>query len=278
MALPTFVCHNLFQCFATKHVDLPHETKRLYTSDGQFDPESVRPFETVFVKTDLLDLFLSRFRGGIKVPFVLVTGHSDLSPSESAFMRIANDPGIVRWGAMNCPVETYKLACLPIGLSEPDRPIGDQVVVRRLAEAAAAMPAKKARVALPHFGGTHPLRSILARPEVQTHPAVEIVPKTSFEEYLAQVAECAYCICARGNAIDCHRVYECVLVRTVPIYIGDSVPAAYRRLPVIVLHPSSVDELVETLDDLPRAPAPSDPSWEQAIELLRAEDALTKWC
>ena len=278
MELPAIVCNNIWQAFADRHVDAPHETQHLYAFDGFFNAEDVKPFETVFVKTDLLDSFIRVLRPRIRGPFQLITGHSDLSPSDFAIHRVMNDPGIVRWAAQNCTVETYKLSCLPMGLSEPDRAIGDQSIFVRASLRAAALPSKRAEVALPYTGSTHPMRTMLARAEVTEHPLVDaFTSKLPLEEYLDRVADCAYCLCPRGNAIDCHRVYESILMRTVPIYIGDAVPACYRRLPVLVLHPASLDGLLDLLASLPPAPPPDHPSWARAIDMITSENALQKW-
>ena len=276
--LPPLLCHNVWQAFCAHHVDDPDENGHHLYRLERFSADAVRPFERVFVKTDHLDAFLKTVRCTIPVPFVLVTGHSDLCPSDFALARVMTDPGIVRWYAENCAVETFKLSAIPRGLAEPHARHGDQMAVLR-ANARAGTRPKRRVAALPIERPDHPMAAILDRREVRDHPRVDCAQgPTTFEAYLDHIASSEYCICVRGPSIDCHAVYEALMVRTVPIYIGSSVPAVYRRLPVIVLQPGGIDALLSLLDDLPAAPAPGDPIWSSAAELMQTADALNKWC
>lgn len=247
-----FVCNNFWQSIAQHHVDLPHETAHLYTP-APFSPGDVRPGDRVFVKTDLLDLFVRLLLPRIGAPFVLITGHSDLTPGVAAAEKIERHPLITAWFAVNVSAPLGpKTVALPLGLSEPDRPIGDQRVVRRCmaasAAAASAAAASSARkVFFPATGATHPMRAALTG---LRHPA--LVPATGslgYEEYLTELGRHAYALCPRGNGIDVHRVYEAVLMRTVPIVFTDVVPAAFERfpgLPVLIAH--TMAELEGILD------------------------------
>lgn len=269
---PRLVCNNFWQTLARHHLDLPHDTAHLYSPrDGPFLPEDVVPDDVVFVKTDLLDFFVAHALPRVRCRFVLVTGHSDLTPSPGAADAVLRDPRVVRWLAQNvvvdddghAPAHHPKLTHIPIGLSEPDRPFGNQGVVEEcMARVAAVADLRDPRVFFPAAGPTHPLREALAHVH---HPNLaRCSDRLSFRDYLARLGAHAYALCPRGNGPDVHRVHEAILMRTVPIYVSDVVPALFARLPVVVVR--SVEALRRVLDSPPLAPDQVD--WDAAQRYL----------
>jgi hypothetical protein len=280
-----FVCNNFFQTLAKHHIDLPHETPHLYDL-RDFNPAEVRAYDAIFVKTDLLDDFVRDIRKFVNVPFHLITGHSDLTPSDAASEAIMRDPGIVSWRAQNVAFETFKLKALPMGLTEPSRPFGDRYIVQRAFRKFSDPNFVKAdKIAVTHASDTHPIRSALNAivdgfkfrfPSEMTLAGGE---RLGYDKYLDFLGEHKYALVPRGNAIDCHRVYECVLTRTVPVLVTDSPPAFYSKLPVIILQPGPNDGLDDMIEkflmkmrcgNLP--PYPSDEEWTKYADILRTSN------
>lgn len=283
-----YACNNFYQSIASHHVDAPHETPHLYEL-RQFAPQLIRPNDVVFVKTDFLAVFLDNLRQFISSPFHLVTGHSDATPSEEAIQRVLSDPLVISWRAQNTPIEAFKLTALPMGLPEPTRSFGDQSTVAAAA-ATAQFRTKRPALAVPACLPTHPLRS-MASAAVEALSAraefkgmIAIAPeRATLSHYLDFLAGYEYALCVRGNAIDCHRVYEAILVRTVPVYVGTVIPAFYNRLPVIVIqiNDNAGSEDVEAalarfLADVVEGrapPLPSSAEWDRYAALLEARPA-----
>lgn len=280
-----FVCNNFFQTLAKHHYDAVHETPHLYDMHD-FDPSEVRAYDTVFVKTDLLDSFLGRVRPLVRAPFRLVTGHSDLTPSDDATELIMRDPGIVSWKAQNVSFETFKLSSIPMGLSEPSRPFGNQDVVNRAVEKFSDPAFVKAdKIVVPNSSPTHPIRAavndVVDRLKDRFSQEMKVLEnvRLGYGDYLDSIGAYKYCLVVRGNAIDCHRVYECVLARTVPVLISDGAPAFYKNLPVIVLQPGPNDDLERVVEkfllkirlgELP--PLPTEEEWKRYADILRTDN------
>jgi hypothetical protein len=270
----TFLCNNFWQSVAQHRVDLPHETKHLYTPEP-FVPENVRDGQTVFVKTDLLDLFCAKLLPRIRARFVLITGHSDLSPSHDAMAVLHADSRVARWYAKNATWADHKTIPIPLGLSEPDRDIGNQEAMRRAVRQAAAQHAtqqraKQCSVFCPSVSPTHPLRAMLQ--DVHHPMLARSDARLSFEDYLHALAGYKFVLCPRGNGIDVHRVHEAILVRTVPIYVSDQVPLVFRDLPVIVVQ--SIPHLRQVLDGLANSMAWDSVDWDAAQKYMHV-DALS---
>lgn len=260
-----FLCNNFWQSLAQHHVDLPHETQHLYDA-SPFVPEDVRDGDVVFVKTDLLDLFCGRLLRRITARFVLITGHSDLSPSDDARAVLHLDARVLRWYAANATWRDHKTIPIPIGLSEPDRPIGDQRQVQ--AQVLARAHAHEGRLCKALFPAMDINCDVRAELQHLRHPElVRSETKQPYGQYLATLAKHRFALCPRGGGIDVHRVHEAILVRTVPIYISDYVPVLFGDLPIVVVQ--SIPHLTRVLDNLHEvAKAFETVDWEEVQKYL----------
>lgn len=259
-AAPRWVCNNLWQTRARYHVDLPHETKPLCVHTPLLDPTAVSDGQVLFVKTDLLDLFVAAALPHVRAKgIVLITGHSDLSPSAyaTAVIHAASKRNVIKkWYAVNLQLATRVARPLPLGLAEPDRPHGDQAAVA--AAAACQQNTKLPSVLVTPHSPSHPVRRIV---DAFDHPRlVRTQCSDSYESYLNTLARYSYVLCPRGNGIDVHRVYEAILMGTVPIYVSeDTPPAIYASLPVVVC--CAPEALYRTLSCLPDTPPFTAAQW-----------------
>jgi hypothetical protein len=260
-----FISYNYWQTLANHHLDRvsEHGVAHLYPHPENayawsFDPADVRDGDVVFVKTDFLNFFVETMMPRIREPFALITGHSDLTPSDSCAKTILENPFVYRWLAMHVAARNShpKLTHLPIGLAEPDSPVGDQRIVRECMEKTRGIQ-KKRGVFVPPMGNSHPSRSTLPDHPMMIRSSFD--RRLPFRDYLEKIAEYEYVLCPAGNGIDVHRVYEALLMRTVPVYVARDgmVPGAYADLPVVVVH----DDI-----DLPESPPSVD--WERIEKML----------
>ena len=249
-----FLSYNFWQTLADHHLDRlsEHGTMHLYRHPRNayrwsFEPKDVEDGDVVFVKTDFLDFFVANMLPYIRTSFTLIT------PSIACTETILDNVNVCRWMAMHMSIHHPKLTHIPIGLAEPDSPIGDQRIVQ---ECMTKHVDKKPGVFVPPMGASHPVRS---RIDALDHPMLirSATTHLPFCEYLKKVAEYTYVLCPVGNGLDIHRVYEALLMKTVPIYVANEgiVPGMYIHLPVIVV--DTVDDVSRVLDSLRTAPRPS---------------------
>jgi hypothetical protein len=246
-----FITYNLWQVFADHHIDWPHQTKHLYTP--RTDARIVSKGDIIFVKTDILNEFCDTIVPKLTVPCTILTGHSDHTPSARAWDAIHRCPAITTWLAMHLARESPKATCIPIGFTEPDRPHGDQCIIRAAMDVSRKRDEttgkRRSSVLFPATSNTHPIRTELRN--VSHIRIVHMHESCSFKDYLDEMSKHAYVICPRGNGIDVHRVYEALAVGTVPIYVShDDPPGCYATLPIIVVKGGS-KQLLNLLDELP---------------------------
>jgi hypothetical protein len=219
---PTHLCYNRLPLLANSVYDANYNGSGVTVQHSYplRDPPVLG--DCVFVKTDYLDWFLENRT--FTSPITLVTGISDLSPSESACEKILTNPNIKRWIGCNITVSDPKIYKLPIGVGEPERPNGNHEELVRLHESRISWEEKSDTVCIPFHGNTHGSRSL--------EPTL---PKLPFNEYMTEIGKHKFVVSMRGNGLDTHRVCEILLMGSVPVLLHSGLDDMYEQFPCLLV-------------------------------------------
>jgi hypothetical protein len=178
-----------------------------------------------FCKTDFLDEFFARHAP--RTSFVLFSANSDY-PIDARYERYLRRRSLRAWFAMNVELNHRKLHPIPIGIADPHWPHGDTAAMKRVQR----LPAPKTRLFDTSF-------SLATNPEVRRYcveqTGLSVTPPRPFEEYLRELSGAYFCISPRGNGLDCHRTWEALYLRTVPVVTRSVLTDRHPDLPMIVL-------------------------------------------
>ena len=178
-----------------------------------------------FCKTDFLDEFFALHEP--RSPFVLFTGNSDY-PIDVQYGRYLRRRRLTAWFAMNVELDHPKLHPIPIGIADPHWPHGDTAALKRVQRS----PAPKSRLFDTSF-------TVATNPGVRGYcveqTGLAVTPPVAFEEYLRGISTSYFCVSPRGNGLDCHRTWEALYLRTVPIVTRSILTDRHPDLPMIVL-------------------------------------------
>ena len=283
-----FVCYNFWPCLADFHLDVDYDKHELCTPFYRYNPihpDSMRDNDLVFVKTDLLPLFMNTIRPHIRTTYRLLVAVSDMSPSNVHITALVNDTQCTNVYATNVVQQHPKITPLPIGFAEPLRPNGDVTMLRRRF-VGRWRSHKDVDLLVRHFNETHRSRhqqlSQLSR--LYGHKRFstivrlqESVPPEEMHTYLGRAR---FALCLRGNGLDTHFVYECIVNECVPLIWQSptdpdpSLPL-YDDMPCILFR--DPDELSLSKDRLDVAYDTID--WDvEKIKLLREHYKYLKSC
>jgi hypothetical protein len=178
-----------------------------------------------FCKTDRLDELFRCLAPGTEL--VLFTHNSDRAV-DAELGSYLDHPGLKAWFATNVALQDGRVRAIPIGIANPHWPEGDGAALHRVQ--AAALP--RTRLFDASF-------SVHTNPDERGHCIAETglapSPPRPFEPYLAQLASAYFCVSPRGNGIDCHRTWEALYLRTIPVVTRSPLTEHHRDLPLIVL-------------------------------------------
>ena len=219
---PRHMCYNRLPLLANVVYDINYIGTGVIPQHTYPQKDSFSKGDIVFVKTDYLSWFLDNRK--VDVPITLVTGVSDKSPTSEECRRVLANPNIRKWIGCNILRSDPKIIKLPIGVGEPERMNGNHETLVRLHSHRVPWPEKKNDVCIPYHGSTHLSRDL--KPTL---------PKLEFEDYMREISDHKFVVCYRGNGVDTHRVYETLLMGSVPILEHSGLDDMYSQWPCFIV-------------------------------------------
>ena len=159
---------------------------------------------------------------------------------------ILNHPQVTVWYTQNYDgsLTHSKLKPLPIGLDlhyNPDLKVHDNRWDRKLADllkAAADAPqpaARSATVLCDVLSITHPSRREMKNVLQNVSHVHFTTERVKFATAMRTYSQHRFATSPRGNGIDCHRTWELLTLRTIPIVLSSSIDPLYKGLPVVIV-------------------------------------------
>jgi hypothetical protein len=219
---PRHICYNRLPLLANIVYDINYAGTGVSPQHTYQYKEDLSRGDVVFVKTDYLTWFLDNRK--IDTPITLVTGVSDLSPTSEECRRILANPNITKWIGCNILRSDPRIIKLPIGVGEPERVNGNHETIMRLHSERIPWSEKTKDICIPYHGSTHTSRD-----------GASTLPKLGFEEYMREISKHAFVVCHRGNGVDTHRVYETLLMGSVPVLEHSGLDDMYSQWPCLIV-------------------------------------------
>jgi hypothetical protein len=219
---PRHMCYNRLPLLANIVYDANYTNSGVQVQHSYPYREDFIRGDVVFVKTDFLAWFLRNRT--ISVPITLVTGVSDMSPSQEDCITILSNPHIRTWIGCNIPVQHPKIVKVPIGVGEPERVNGNHETLVGLHASRIPWNEKKDDACVPYHGETH-----------RTRTRSSTLPKLGFEDYMRAIGQHKFVVCQRGNGLDTHRVCEVLLMGSVPVVEHSGLDDMYEQWPVCIV-------------------------------------------
>ena len=199
-----------------------------FICNGSVIPEEVKNVKSVFVYTQMLDLFFAKIYPFIRNEFVLVSHNSDDTVTEK-YKSILDNGKIIRWFSTNIGFTHEKLIALPIGIANSQWEHGNLFLLDKIVRENN----NKNNLVYKNFNiGTSPSnRNYVDR--ATSLNKMSMSSKVAQEEYLRNIATSKFNICPLGNGIDCHRVWETLYLGTIPIVTDCINNRMFEDLPIL---------------------------------------------
>jgi hypothetical protein len=207
--------------------------------------------ESVYIHTTALPRFVAEYLPHVSVPFVLVSGDSDMTVPDdypNAWEAIVASPLVRRWYAQNCTRTDHpKVVQLPIGLYFHTVIRGPHPWSTRLSPA--QQEAQLYQVcAVPRtqqtkcYGNFHFL--LTTRYGHDRHDAMARIPRAMIDYEPRRTSRLhtwttmrgyRYIVSPHGNGLDCHRTWEALALGCIPIVKSSPLDPMYAGLPVLIV-------------------------------------------
>lgn len=181
---------------------------RLYKRHIVEVSEADRPYiDSLHAKNDLLRLC----KNFPDMKFIIFTNLEDTPTDDYIFDAIPDN--VVRVCAVNAISHGGKVVAAPYGIQRKMNPWDNRNEI--LAEQTEESPHKLLQVSLKE--DSHSERRGLKNFFAEKQWALVDNTRVDYPTFLKRMKECKFVLCPRGNAIDCHRNWETIYMRRVPV-------------------------------------------------------------
>ena len=188
---------------------------------GEIDTENFEPGSKIFIKVDLLNHY-AEFLSKMSVPFHLMTGRAAKSPSTSDIESILKNKNVVSWVGTNIPTLEDRIMQVPIGFPGLGK----------------CRP--NSYIDIPNIPDEKDINFLMTPLSKDTHSSRNTLPKNSnlivleeklkYLDYLNFLGRSKYSICPRGFGVDTHRVYESIVMGSIPIVLSSILDNLYSNI------------------------------------------------
>jgi hypothetical protein len=186
-----------------------------------FNTDDICEGDIVFVRSDMLHTFFRKVNPKIKNKYVLISHNAD-NNIDNKYLKYNKD-NIIHWYAQNLLIEDEKISPIPIGLSN-------------------FRYHKINKIFMAFDSGSNPKRKIIEK----LLTPLKNVSKLNYmdkDSYYKNISSYNFIASPEGNGIDCHRTWETMYLKSVPILERNVTTDFYYKIGLPVLLIDSWDEI-----------------------------------
>jgi hypothetical protein len=203
---------------------------------SDFNPSKILEGDIIFVRLDMVHDFFKKVDPKIKNKYILVSHNADYTISETEFSKY-NRSKIIQWFAQNLKYNDPRITPIPIGLT--NYRYRDEVHVFKNIK---TPDSEKKNKILISFRATNTDRMPL-RNKLINLKTVDETGEVSKQDYFKKISEYKFILSPEGNGPDCHRTWESMYLRSVPIVLRNTYTEFFYKIGLPIF-------LVEKWDDL----------------------------
>lgn len=193
--------------------------------------EDIKNFKTIYVYTQSLDHFFTKFYKHLATNTTIISHNSDLAVEEK-HLKYLNGDTIKAWYCQNRIVYHNKLFSLPIGLANSQWPHGNQHLINNIRERNNA----KEYLVYKNFDINTNTYERNTCHYITQQNNIPLSTPTTIENYWTILSKSVFVISPPGNGIDCHRIWEALFLRTVPIVKYHEAFSQFKHLPILFVN------------------------------------------
>ena len=194
-------------------------------------PDVIFKAKSIFIYTHALPLFFERVFPSLQEPITLLSHNSDHGV-DNTFKEYLDDNRIVKWFCQNRLTSHPKLFSFPIGIANSQWEHGNQNLFKSIVD----KNVPKEFLVHKNFDiDTNSYERNLCHAITQRN-GIPMSSKTTIPEYWDMLAKSAFVISPPGGGIDCHRIWEALYFKTIPIVQSHISFSQFEHLPILFVN------------------------------------------
>ena len=199
-------------------------------SPGSDLPNKIHEAKSIFIYTHGLPLFFERVFPFLEESITLITHNSDHGINDS-YIKYLDNNKINKWFCQNRLTTHPKLFSIPIGIANSQWEHGKQGLLRSIVD----QENKKEYLVYKNFDiGTNVDERNLCNIITQKN-GIPLSTKTTIPAYWEMLSKSVFVISPPGGGVDCHRIWEALYLKAIPIVKYDECFSQFRHLPILFI-------------------------------------------
>lgn len=192
--------------------------------------EEIKKLKNIFVYTHDLDIFFEKIFPKID-NFTLISHNSDHGITEK-YLKFLDSKKINAWYSQNCYISHEKLFAIPIGIANGRWEHGNLNLLHEVQ----SKNNNKEYLVYSNFNESTNITERSKVKKILYSNKISTDTNRSFEDYLSIVSRSKFIVAPPGNGIDCHRIWECLLLKTIPIVKKHPCFNQFSHLPIMYIN------------------------------------------
>jgi hypothetical protein len=193
--------------------------------------DEIKKYKTIYVYTHFLNDFFNKFYNHLQDSTVLISHNSDLG-IHSDMLHYLKSSKIKKWFCQNRETSHPKLFSIPIGLANSQWPHGNQNLITEIRN----KNNKKEFLVYKNFDiNTNSYERNICN-TITNNNGIPLTSPKSIAEYWEFMSKSAFIISPPGNGIDCHRIWEALYLKCVPVVKEHEAFSQFKHLPILFVN------------------------------------------
>ena len=181
-----------------------------------------------FIKTDFINLFFEDYKPNFK--YKIISHNSDF-PLTEKIKPFLDDENLICWFGQNVCYSHNKLFSIPIGIANEIWPHGDEEIIFNTIS---KQNLKKNLIHCSFDIQTNFFERIRCVNSM-TKNNLKMNNREKFPDYLNSLSKSLFTLSPNGNGIDCHKLWEALYLKTIPIVTNSINVSFYSHLPILII-------------------------------------------
>lgn len=195
-----------------------------------FNVEDISKYKRIFIYTQYIENFFNKFFNFLKDNTVIISHNSDIGIHNNSH-RYLEANNIKAWFCQNRESTHPKLFSIPIGLANSQWQHGNQDLILSIREENN----QKEYLVYKNFDiNTNYGERYMAHINTQQN-GIELSSNIDIESYWRIVSKSYFTISPPGGGIDCHRIWESLYLRTIPVVKYHESFSQFKHLPILFI-------------------------------------------
>lgn len=190
--------------------------------------DDIKKYKIIYVYTHFLKDFFNKYYNHLQDNITLISHNSDIGIHQDSLQYLEGNK-IKKWYCQNRETSHPKLFSIPIGLANSQWPHGNQNLITEIRNKNNS----KEFLVYKNFDINTNSHERNICNNITCNNGIPLASSKPIAEYWEYMSKSVFVISPPGNGIDCHRIWEALYLRCVPIVKEHEAFSQFKHLPIL---------------------------------------------